>query len=68
MALKQIGRYLKGTKDLGLIMKPNKTKLSLDLFADADFAGLFAAEDKDNPISVKSRTGVLLTFGEVPIY
>ena len=68
VALKQIGRYLKGTKAKGLIMKPNKTRLSLDLFADVDFAGLFTEEDRDDPISVKSRTGILFTFGEVPIY
>ena len=35
--------------------------------ADADFAGLFATEDKMDPVIVKSRTGVLLTFGNVPI-
>ena len=68
VVLKQIGRYLKGTKAKELIMKPNKTKLSLDLFTDADFAGLFAVEDKGDPISVKSRTCILLNFGEVPIY
>ena len=68
VALKQIGTYLKGTNDKRMIMKPNKKKLSLDLFADADFAGLFAAKDRDDPISVKSRIGILLNFGEVPIY
>ena len=68
MALKQIGIYLKRTKTKGLIMRPNKTKLGLDLFADEDFAGLFAAEDRDDPISVNSITGIPITFGEVSIY
>ena len=40
-------------------MKPSAKNLKLDLFADADFAGWFASEDKMDPISVKSRTGVL---------
>ena len=49
-------------------MKPYKKNLSLDSSADADFAGLFAADDMDDPISIKSRTGILLIFEEVPIY
>ena len=65
--VKHIVRYLKGTRDQGLIMKPNKDNLRLDLFADADFAGLFASEDKHDPVSVKSRTGILLNFGDVPV-
>jgi hypothetical protein len=48
-------------------MTPDKDSLRMDMFADADFAGLFATEDKMDPVSVKSRTGVLLTFGSVPI-
>ena len=50
-----------------MILTPNAKNLKLDLFADADFAGLFVAEDKHDPISVKSRTGLLLNFGGVPI-
>mgnify|MGYP004188465917 CR=1 FL=1 len=56
-------RYLKGTRDKVLIMKPYAQDLKLDL----DFAGLFASEDKLDPVSVKSRTGVLLNFGGVPV-
>ena len=36
-------------------------------YVDADFDRLYATEDKLDPISVKSRSGVLLTFGNVPI-
>ena len=68
IGVKHIVRYLKGTRDKGLIMKPISKNLKLDLFADADFAGLFASEDKMDPISVKSRTGVILNFGGVPIH
>ena len=48
-------------------MKPKVENLKLDLFADADFAGLFNTEDRLDPISAKSRAGVLLNFGGVPV-
>ena len=69
IAVKHIVRYLKGTRDKGLIMKPNMiNNLQFNLYADADFAGLFASEDKLDPICAKSRTGILLTLGNVPIF
>ena len=68
VGLKHIARYLQGTKDKGMILTPGVNNLRLDLFADADFAGLFVAEDKHDPVSVKSRTGLLLNFGGVPIF
>ena len=37
----------------------------MDLYADTDFAGLWNAEDVHNPICTKSRSGVLLTIGNV---
>jgi hypothetical protein len=65
-ALKRIGRYLLGTKDQGLCIKPN-TALHLELFADADFAGLWGHEDPTDPVSVRSRTGAVITLGGAPI-
>ena len=59
---------MRGTKTKGLIIKPDKNKLQLNLYVDADFASIFTSEDRDDPISVKSRTGLLLTFGDVPIF
>ena len=47
-------RYLKGTRKRGVVMKPDLSNLQLDLFADADFAGLYATKDKTDPISVKN--------------
>ena len=64
--MKRIGRYLKGTADRGMVIKPD-SNLGLDLYADADFAGLFAVEDKEDPVCVRSRTGWLLTLGGVPV-
>ena len=67
IGVKHIARYLKGTRDKGIIMQPDDTKLCIDMFADADFSGLYNTEDKQGPVSVKGRTGILLTFGNVPI-
>ena len=66
--LKHIARYLKGTREKGLVMTPDKSDLKLDIFADADFAGLFISVDCMDPISVKSRTGILFNFRKVPIF
>ena len=38
------------------------------MFTDADFAGLFISEDREDPVSIKSRTCIILTFGEVLIF
>jgi hypothetical protein len=66
VALKKIARYLKGTMDRGMCIKAEEN-LRLDLYADADFAGLWGAEGPNDPTSVKSRSGNLVTFGGVPI-
>ena len=68
VGLKYIARYFKGTKDKVIIPTPDSNILRLDLFADADFSGLFASEDKHDLVSVKSRPGIILNFGGAPIY
>ena len=65
-ALKRIGRYLKGARNSGMIIKPDPS-LGLDLYADADFAGLFSVEDPNDPTRVKSRTEWLTTLGGDPV-
>ena len=55
-ALKRIVRYLKGTKDKGIVLRPN-TEEGIACYVDADFAGGYSNETKDHPISVYSRTG-----------
>ena len=42
-------------------------ELQLELFADADFAGLWNHEDPTDPVSVRSRTGSVITLGGAPI-
>jgi hypothetical protein len=55
-AIKRILHYLKATKDKGIFMSPDKS-LKLDCYVDSYFGGLFAAEDCQNPMCAKSRTG-----------
>ena len=66
IALERIGCYLKGTIDKGLIFRPDMD-CAMDVFVDADFAGLWPHEDKDDPICVKSRTGHVICFANCPI-
>ena len=65
-AVKRIGRYLKSTRENGLIMQPNDD-MNLELYADADFAGLWNIENPDDPISVRSRTGYCITLSGLPV-
>jgi hypothetical protein len=53
IALKRIGRYLIGTLNQGLIIRPT-SDLKVDCYVDADFARLFNMEDADDPRSVQS--------------
>ena len=61
IAVKRIARYLKGTSTEGTIFKPPKS-IHLDLYVDADFAGLWGSEHPNDPVSVKSRSGHLISL------
>jgi hypothetical protein len=65
-ALERIGRYLKGTQEKGLILRPTK-ELNIECFVDADFAGLWPYEDRDDPTCVKSRTGFVICLAGCPV-
>jgi hypothetical protein len=65
-ALKRIGRYLKATRDKGLILKPCHG-LQIDAFPDADFAGLYGYAKITDSECVKSRTGFLIEVSECPV-
>ena len=66
-AVKRLGRYIKGTIEEGLIIRPNLDNLAIDCHVDADFAGNWDKTDPEDPSSVKSRTGFLITFADVPL-
>jgi hypothetical protein len=67
LALEQIGQYLKGTLYEGLILQPTGM-LDIDRYVDADFAGLWPREDKQDPsCAVKSRTGFVICISSCPV-
>ena len=67
-AVKRICRYLKGTRDQGMILTPSKDCLSVDCYVDADFAGQWNSEDPQDPLCVKSRTGYVLMVADCPVH
>ena len=66
VAIKSILRYLKGTADKGLVLRP-LDHFNLEAYVDADFAGLHGREPDDRPEAAKSRTGYVITLGGCPI-
>lgn len=66
VALKRIGRYLKATRDKGLILNP-ANELKIDNYPDADFAGMYGHEVITDPSCVKSRTGFIITVADCPV-
>ena len=69
LALIQIGRYLKGTLDNGLILKPShdSSSFQMDVYVDAAFACGWGSEEGTNPDSVKSRTGYIIEIANCPV-
>jgi hypothetical protein len=66
-AVKRIVRYLVGTADKGLILRPSKN-ISIDMYVDADFAGMWqAAAEEQDPVRVKSRTGYVILLANCPL-
>lgn len=65
-ALKKIGRYLKGTLDKCLILTPSDD-LKKDCYPDADFAGLWNCDDKNDPHCICSHTGYVICLSKCPV-
>jgi hypothetical protein len=67
-AVKRIGRYLKGTADKGLILKPDSSR-SLDLHVDADYSGNWDKEiAATDPATAQSRHGYILFYCGMPLF
>ena len=56
----------KETHDKGIYTNPDGY-FKLSCYVESDFGGLFGSKDSGNPASVKSRTGYITKFGNVPI-
>jgi hypothetical protein len=67
LALKRIGRYLKETSKRGMIMNLSTDICKIDAYPDADFARMYGHEKPVDPSCVKSCTGFVITFADVPI-
>jgi hypothetical protein len=65
-AIKRMSRYLKGTPNDGIIMKPDLSK-GFECYVDADFAGTFTKATADDPQSCLSRTGYVIKFANCPL-
>lgn len=65
-AVKRVIRYLKRTKDQGLIMRV-KPEEGLECFVDADFAGGYNKNNTENPRDCLSRTGYVVKYAGCPI-
>ena len=48
-------------------MTLDNKNMIIDMYADVDFDRSYSTEDKIDAVSVKIRSGGLLTFGNVPI-
>jgi hypothetical protein len=55
-AIKWLGRYLKGTCNKGLILKPDGVS-GLEVYVDVDFVGNWDPQDTLSPDSPRSRHG-----------
>ena len=65
-AIKRIVRYLKGTPNGGIMLRPNP-KDGIKCYVNADFAGGYCDETKDDPVSVYSRTEYVIFYFGCPV-
>ena len=66
-AIKRLGRYLKHTRDEGIVYNPDTSK-GLECYVDADFAGGWTQADSDDAENVMSRTGMVIMYANCPIF
>jgi hypothetical protein len=65
-AIRWLGRYLKGTRDKGTILRPTEGK-DLEVFVDADFAGNWDQDEHEDRDTARSRHGFIVTYAGTPI-
>jgi len=63
----RLGKYLLGTRDKGLVYKPDVSR-GKEYFVDADFAGSWSKADAANAESIYSRTGFLIRYAGCHVY
>lgn len=66
-AIIYIVRYLRNTRDKGMILDPHKDKY-FEVFADADVTGLWNKDTASEDVSIaKLRTGYIIFFAGCPV-
>ena len=60
-AIRHLVKYLKGTKDKGLILRPNDS-LGLEVYVDADFAGNWHKDEWQDRDTACSRHGYMVLY------
>ena len=65
-AIRWLARYLRATRDKGLIMKPDASQ-GLNVFVDADFSGNWEQGDSTNRDTARSRHGYIICFMGCPV-
>ena len=65
-AVRWLGRYLKGTRDKGVIFRPIKDK-DLEVYVDADFVGNWTKEEANDRENARSRHGYIVQYNGCPI-
>ena len=62
-AIRRIVRYLRYTKDRGIVYKAKQGEIEFDCYVDCDFQSLFGHEEPLDLNSARSRTGYIFTLG-----
>ena len=65
-AVKWLDRYLKGTRDKGTILRPQKGH-DLEVFVDADFAGNWDPNEHWDRDTARSRHGYIIRYAGAPL-
>ena len=65
-AIRWLARYLKGTRDKGLILNPKSNK-DLEVYVDADFAGSWDPKESHIRDTARSRHGYVIFYGGCPL-
>ena len=65
-SVRWLAKYLKGTRDKGLIINPNK-HTGLEMFVDTDFSGNWKKEESHKIDSARSRYGYIIRYNSCPI-
>jgi hypothetical protein len=65
-AIRWLGRYLKGTRNKGTILKPCRGK-DMEIYVDADFSGNWDSTESHHRDTARSRHGYIVMYAGCPV-